>query len=746
MKSTSNGAASHAPTSRRAAVLGAGYISSFHIAAIKALGNVELAAVCDLNVNRAQSLAQANGIAASYADLELMLEREKLDVVHVLLPPTAHTAAVKRILDAGVDVLVEKPLSPSSDECRQLEEHAARLGRRLGVSHNFLFAPNYERAFADLRAGRFGRVDQVDIVWNKELGQIKGGPYGGWLFAKPSNVLFEVGPHSLGHAVHLMGDVGELSVCAKDRIELPNGKEFFRLWEVMGFTGNTSVRLRFSFADGFTQHYITIRGSSAVGTIDFEQGTYHCTEHTAQMLDIDRYVAATNEAASRVVQASETLGRFVLSKLGLVKEGAPFQRSITRCVRGFYSALDDRDQLGDERLSAGLAARAVALGERVASLAPAPDATEKPTESTARAGSGNGVEEAPTAHANSSNGASGHAASSEAPTVLVVGGTGFIGRALVRQLRQQGYGVRLLARNPSKVPAELLRLGLDVVAGDLLDEASVERALVGIRDVYHLARGEGERWDDYVRTDVEPSRRFARLCQQHGVRRFYYTSSIAIYYAGKQAGTITEQTPPHPGVLRANIYARAKVEIEKLLLEMHSKEGFGVVIFRPGIVLGDGGNPLHWGVAGWPFSSVPRLWGEGKDPLPIVLVDDCADAMVKAQKVEGIEGQSFNLVGDQCLTAQEYLDELEKAAGVKFHRVPTSSLRYFVEDIGKYLIKTAGRVPERKLPSFANWDGRTCAAYFDASHAKETLKWRPTTDRARIVHEAIEVPAQQFLT
>lgn len=729
-RTLSNGAASGTRAARRVAVLGAGYIASFHIAALRALDDVEVVAVCDLNLQRAESIAGAYGIAASYGELGTMLEREQLDVVHVLLPPSAHGAAVSAILDAGVDVLVEKPLSPSSDECRRLEEQAARLGRRLGVSHNFLFSPNYERAYADLRAGRFGRVDQVDIVWNKELGQLKGGPYSGWLFEKPSHVLFEVGPHSLGHAVHLLGHLDELSVCAKDRVELPNGKEFYRLWEVMGFAGNTSVRLRFSFADGFTQHYITIRGSSAVGTVDFEQGTYHCTEHTAQMLDIDRYVAATNEAAARVVQASETLGRFVLSKLGLVKEGAPFQRSITRCVRSFYRSLGAPEANTDERSSAALAVRAVELGERIASLAPASNEADAATSAT------------------SSNGAGGPSTASHvpAPTVLVVGGTGFIGRALVRRLRREGYGVRLLARNPAKVPADIACLGIDVVRGDLLDEPSVERALAGIEDVYHLARGEGERWDDYVKTDVEPSRRFAQLCQKHGVRRFYYTSSIAIYYAGKRAGTITEQTPPHPGVLRANIYARAKVEIEQLLLEMHAKDGFGVVIFRPGIVLGEGGNPLHWGVAGWPFSSVPRLWGDGTDPLPIVLVDDCADAMVKAQKVEGIEGDSFNLVGDQCLTAQEYLDELEKAAGVKFHRVPTSSVRYFIEDIGKYLVKTAGRVPERKLPSFANWDGRTCAAFFDASHAKQKLSWRPTTDRARLVHEAIQIPAQQFLS
>jgi nucleoside-diphosphate-sugar epimerase len=179
---------------------------------------------------------------------------------------------------------------------------------------------------------------------------------------------------------------------------------------------------------------------------------------------------------------------------------------------------------------------------------------------------------------------------------------------------------------------------------------------------------------------------------------------------------------------------------------MHKQRGLGVVIFRPGIVLGPGGNPLHWGIAGWPFSSVPRLYGSGHDALPIVLVDDCADALVRAQKVPHIEGETFNLIGEPCLTAQQYLDELERASGLKFHRVPTSSVRFLAEDIGKYVIKTVGRDPLRTFPSWANWDGRSMAARFDATRARQKLGWQPTTDRERVIREGIVTPAAQFLS
>ena len=179
---------------------------------------------------------------------------------------------------------------------------------------------------------------------------------------------------------------------------------------------------------------------------------------------------------------------------------------------------------------------------------------------------------------------------------------------------------------------------------------------------------------------------------------------------------------------------------------VHRERGLPVVIFRPGIVLGRGGHPLHWGVAGWPYSSVSRLWGDGTAALPIVLVDDCAEAMARAVAVPGVAGQSFNLVGEPCLTAQEYLDELERASGIHFRRVPTSSVRYLVEDIGKYVIKSVGRDPNRRLPSWDNWDGRTCRSRFDASRTKQLLGWQPTSSREVIVREGIAVPAQQFLS
>jgi len=703
----------------RVGLLGAGYIAEYHHAALGLLPQVEVVAVCDLSRDRASRFAAARGITGVYTDLAQMLAESDLDVVHVLTPPNLHAEPGKQILAAGCDVYLEKPMSSTSEECDALVQASNASGRAVGVSHNFLYFPAYEKLMCDVASGRLGRLDQVDVIWNKELGQLRGGPFGAWMLAHPQNILFEVAPHSFAHVAHLLGEIDDVSVDVRDEVELPRGLRFFRRWEIRGWRGPTSVRLRFSFVDGYPEHYIHVRGSNGTATVDFETNTYVVREHTPHLLDLDRYANVLTAARDSVGQATRTLLNFVLSKMGLSKVSSPFPHSIARTVESFYAT---RKRAGgvDERMGPGVGRGAIVLAERVAKLAglSAPPGLPETTDETKRG---------------------------EA-TVLVIGGTGFIGRALVRRLCETGQSVRVMARDPLGCPAELRELGVEIVRGDFTDEEQVASALEGIRHVYHLARGFGKSHEEYERFDVAPTRRVAELCLEHGVERFFYASSIAIYYAGKGAVPIVESTEPHEGMMRTNAYARSKVENEKALRELHHARGLPLVIFRPGVVVGRGGSPYHFGVAGWSYNSVCRLWGKGDNRLPLVLVDDLAKAMVNALDEPGIEGESYNLCGPPALTANEYLDAFEEHAGLEIKRIPTSSARYFCEALGKWLIKKVGRDPGAVLPSYGDWEGRSFAATFDCEKARRELDWHPTEDRETLVREGIRVPVDEFLS
>jgi nucleoside-diphosphate-sugar epimerase len=161
-------------------------------------------------------------------------------------------------------------------------------------------------------------------------------------------------------------------------------------------------------------------------------------------------------------------------------------------------------------------------------------------------------------------------------------------------------------------------------------------------------------------------------------------------------------------------------------------------------VLGSGGCPLHWGIAGWPYPSVARLWGDGNNKLPIVLVDDCADAMVRALDVPGIEGRSYNLIGPPVITANDYLDELEARAGIRLRRIPTTAATYFAEAVAKWALKKVGRDPNARRPTYAEWDGRSFAATLEGGRAERELHWSPARDRETVVREGVWVPTDEW--
>jgi nucleoside-diphosphate-sugar epimerase len=322
--------------------------------------------------------------------------------------------------------------------------------------------------------------------------------------------------------------------------------------------------------------------------------------------------------------------------------------------------------------------------------------------------------------------------------VLVLGGTGFIGQALVRRLRAAGVVTRLLVRPGSHRAAALAQPGVEVVVGDITEPATLDAALSGVQHVYHLARGTGSTWDDYLREDVTPTRRLAELCAARGVW-LYYTSSIAIYDGGRDGEVIDETTPPCPHALRANVYARAKAENERLLAGLHRERGLKLVIFRPGIVIGAGGSLQPAGVGAWPSDTLCRPWGGGGHALPFVLVDDCADAMVRASLVDGLAGESFNLVGSAPLTGNGYLDALERAAGVTIRRAPLPAWWLFARSLAKWAaLKLLGKAA-REAPSYRYFDGlvRVRRASFGNERARRRLGWSPNADVAVLVDQGI---------
>jgi nucleoside-diphosphate-sugar epimerase len=330
-------------------------------------------------------------------------------------------------------------------------------------------------------------------------------------------------------------------------------------------------------------------------------------------------------------------------------------------------------------------------------------------------------------------------------TVLVVGGAGFIGRELIRQLIASGYSVRAMVRRSGVALEDFRAGGLEVVPGDLRREADLSNALSGIEFVFHLAHAKAKTWDEYQTDNVEPARLVGDLCIAKNVKRLVYTGTIDSYYAGSKAGTITEKTPLDPNIGRRNYYARAKAAAENILTEMHRSRRLPLVIVRPGIVIGAGGSPFHGAIGRFSENSC-EVWGDGKNKLPLVLVSDVASALVRTIEVSGIEGESYNLIDLPLLTARDYLDELQKRTGQPLVIENRPIWKFYLPDFAKWIVKVAIRHPDRiRVPSYFDWESRTQKANFNCDHARRELGWQPASNRQRLIDEGIGEAVQSWL-
>lgn len=735
----------------RVGILGTGYIADWHLKALGRIDAVQVAAAADVDLRRAQSFAATHGIPGSYAGLEAMLAGQKLDAVHILTPPQTHYTTARQALESGVHVLLEKPMCTEAGEAAELAELAGARGLQLGVNHNFLFHAEYERLRSALAEGAIGRIDHVSIVWNKPLGQLTAGPPDLWMLREPQNIMLEIGPHLAAHLLDLVGRPESWEVRVENPCEIPGGATFFRRWRIAASRGKVAADLLMSFNQAFTEHYIHVRGSHGSARVDFENQTFTLDRPTRYGIDFDRYFRVRRAGRSLVSQARRNVLDYVLSKFKLSGRGNAFGLSIERSLQAFYNALPETPVLPhktDLRMLPGVGADVVRfccqVAERVRSMAA--DAVVCGHAST-NGTAGNGTSSASESVAAKNGTANDHPAATNGATrgtVLVLGGTGFIGRELVRQLVDQHYRVRVLSRSPANPGGIFEHAAVQMVRGSMSSAEALAAAMSGADYVFHLARAHVKLWDDYYRIDVLGTRLVAETCLKAGVKRLFYTGTIDSYYAGSNAGTIREETGLDPQIHRRNYYARAKCESERLLLAMHREQQLPVVIFRPGIVLGSGGSPFHWGVGMWSGNTVCQLWGDGENPLPIVLVADVAAALVAAIDVPGIEGQSFNLVGEPCLTGREYLAELERCLDVKLDVLQTPMWKFYVTDMAKWCVKCLVRHPDRRLPSYRDWESRTQLALFDCTKAKRVLSWNPTADRTQIIRDAIAGPAAEL--
>ncbi len=700
---------SNQPSTRRVGLIGAGYIATAHAEALKAL-NYRVSAIVDPNRGAAESLARRFGVGAVHTSLEDALAADAFDRAHVLVPPDRHHAVALAVLKAGKPVLVEKPLCVSAQECTALIE-ASSPAAAAGVNQNFVYHPAFQRLMADMRARSYGRAKFVNVIYHAPLRQMVARQFGHWMFREPRNILLEQAVHPLSQLAALCGGVGEIVAVGEKPVEIAPGVDFVGGFAASLRCGNLPASLRFAVGQSFPSWQVQVLCDDGVLSADILTNRYWTSARTRWLDAIDVALSGERTAFQIARESRKAFVDYALSMAKLKPRSDSFFLSMKNSIAAFHKALDEN---APPPLDAAFGKSLIEICDRIAAQI-LPEPAPKPA--TPR--------RAPLA----------------SPDVAVLGGTGFIGTALVRKLRRAGMRVSVMARNTANLPEIFADDGVTLHRGDICSAEDVAGAVSGARFVVNLAHGGGgASWEAIRDAMVGGAELVARASLKAGAERFIHIGSIAGLYLGPQHARVTGATPPDPRAAVRGDYARAKAVCDLRLLGMHRDENLPLCILRPGLVVGEGTSPFHSGLGFFNNEQHCIGWNEGRNPLPFVLVEDVAEAIYFSLQAPGIDGCCYNLVGGARPSAREYIAELAAALErpLRFH--PKSPHMLYAEELGKWMIKraTGKRAP---LPSLRDLLSRGLKAQFDCSDAMADLGWQPVEDCDTFIRRAISIHA-----
>lgn len=196
-------------TRLRGALIGCGFFAQNHLHAWRDLaGQVDLAAVCDMDRAKAEAAAAKFGVPAVYTDAADMLGRERLDFVDIATTMPSHKPLVLLAASHGVPTIVQKPFAPTWQECVDMVEACRDAGVPLMVHENFRFQAPMLAVAELLRDGAIGDLTWARLSWRTNYDVYAGQPY---LAKEKLFILLDLGIHVLDIARVFMGEVSRVS-------------------------------------------------------------------------------------------------------------------------------------------------------------------------------------------------------------------------------------------------------------------------------------------------------------------------------------------------------------------------------------------------------------------------------------------------------------------------------------------------------------------------------------------------------
>jgi nucleoside-diphosphate-sugar epimerase len=317
--------------------------------------------------------------------------------------------------------------------------------------------------------------------------------------------------------------------------------------------------------------------------------------------------------------------------------------------------------------------------------------------------------------------------------ILVTGSNGFIGTKVVEILLEYGFSnIRCFVRSSNRLGRLEQALGsfaaggnVEIVTGDLLSRGDCERAAESVSIIYHLAAGTEKSFAGAFMNSALSTRNLMDAFLKVGKpKRFVNVSSFAVYsnLSLKRNSLLDETCPLETAPQeRFDAYGFGKLKQEEIVREYAKHYRLPCVTLRPGYVFGVGKQELNGRVGIKIFG--PFMQVNGSNLLPLTYVDNCAEAIVLAGLTPGIDGEVFNIVDDDLLTARQFLKTYKVAKRFRSVRVP-----YWVAYSACYAWEKYSKWSKGQLPPAFN--RRRCAANWKSQrYSNEKLKtrlgWKP---------------------
>ena len=304
--------------------------------------------------------------------------------------------------------------------------------------------------------------------------------------------------------------------------------------------------------------------------------------------------------------------------------------------------------------------------------------------------------------------------------VLVTGAGGFLGVHAVERLLANGYTeIRCFLRDRSKaerllaLQAKCPGAQIELLYGNLRSNSDCARAVEGVLLVLHLAAGLKGAPAELFADSVVCSRNLLEALEARtdipiAKTRVVLVSSFGVYGVvplGRRA-RVDETTPleEHPEL--RDTYSYSKLRQEQLFREYQKKDGFELVVLRPGVIFGPGGGAFSNRV-GLQIGPIFFHLG-GSNLLPLSYVANCAEAIVLAAGHSDSAGQVYNVHDDDLPTASRYLREYKRhVKRIRSIRLPYFATQLLARTLEAYHRRSQGQLPAiiTRYKAAAAWGG-----------------------------------------